>query len=143
MSAVKQAQTIAAVLFEDSAAVGPMKSVLGEWLVREAMKLWPRFAGLSFFRRTSAARRFNIVTYHHPARLCWSWGLSVTFEKHGSYAWPYMFGYRRNGSWAVRLPWLLEVHWSRQSYDWMLSGNARQRLLHIVNTQLPGGHHAD
>lgn len=132
----KQAQTIAAVLFEDTAAVGPMKQVHGEWLVREAARLWPVWAGLRFFSRTSQTQRYLLASYHHPARLCWSWSLSAQFGRHGSYRWPYLFGYRDARGWAVRLPWLVEISFTRQTYDWMLSSAGKQRLMHIVDTVL-------
>lgn len=134
----KQAQTIAAVLFEDTAAVGPMKKVHGEWLVREAARLWPMWAGIRFFGPTSQRAQYLLASYHHPARLCWSWSLSLTFTlfRRSPYLWPYKFGYWRDGNWAIRIPYLAELRWSRQTYDWMLSNAGKQRLMHIVDMVL-------
>ncbi len=134
----RYAQTVAAVMFEDTAATGPLKAFYGEWLVREAMRLWPRWSGLRFFQKTNTARSFLIASYHHPARLCWSWSLGIEFTlfRRRAYLWPFNFGYWRDGNWVIRLPYVLELRWSRQRYDWILSSAAKQRLAHIVDSTL-------
>lgn len=121
----RERHEIGAMLVARDNAQGPLRSVVGDWLVAKAVRTWPRMAGLRLFNKTNSKRHWVIVSYHHPARLCWSWGLHVTlFRKgHGK-----LFKGFRYGQCHARIPYLIEISWHRQSYDWMLSRTAQQRL---------------
>lgn len=109
-------------------ARGPLCRPVGDWLVAKAQRTWPRFAGLDFWTKTNVRRCWLLVSYHHPARLCWSWLVRVAF-----FPRPYgkglaRFWYSLPRQWCLRIPYLIEISWSRQRSDWILSGNAQIRL---------------
>lgn len=122
---IRERQEIGAMLCVRETARGALCEPIGDWLVAAAQRTWPRLAGLRWFSETNCKRRWVIVSYHHPARLCWSWALHVTlFRKGYGKLWkPF-----RYGQWHLRIPYLIEISWHRQSYDWMLSDNAKRRL---------------
>ena len=104
---------------------GPACSPLGDWLVAMAKRTWPRFAGLRWFHKTNSKRRWAVVSYHHPAQLCWSWSLHVSLFCKGYGRWWKPFRYHQC---HIRIPYLIELSWMRQSYDWMMSRTAKKRL---------------
>lgn len=109
---------------------------VGLWLVAQAKQTWPRFAGLSWFKRTNIPARFTILSMHHPAQLCWSWSWSVSFNRR-DVRWrsirKWVSPMRYGSAWLV-IPWLFEIRYSRQKYDWMLSRSASQRLTKLAYT---------
>ncbi|HEX9955502.1 MAG TPA: hypothetical protein VGB48_09865 [Allosphingosinicella sp.] len=119
-------------MLELSRTEGPARRVIEDWLVKRAIQLWPRRTGLRFFQRTNNSRRWLLVSYHHPARLCWSWlvdfaifpPLKMSGFRHIIWRW--------QRSWGFRVPGLFEVAWRRQDYDYMLSRNGRRRLICLV-----------
>lgn len=116
---------IGAMLSLREDATGPLCRPIGNWLIGMAQRTWPRPSGLRWFHKTNVKRQWVIVSYHHPARLCWSWALHVSlFRKGYGRLWkPF-----RYGQCHARIPYLIEVSWHRQSYDWMLSRTAERRL---------------
>lgn len=54
------------------------------------------FKGLSFFKRTSSRRAFNVASFHAPNSLTWSWVLTV-FREEVAVPRPYA-GLRARGS---------------------------------------------
>lgn len=116
---------IGAMLAAKECATGPICQPLGDWLVAMAQRTWPRLSGLGWFKKTNSKRRWSIVSYHHPARLCWSWSLHVTLFCKGHGPWWKPFRYSQC---HARIPYLIEISWMRQSYDWMLSSAAERRL---------------
>lgn len=131
------ARAVAGMLMEKDAVTGPVVEPIGEWLVGEAKKLWPRSAGWLWFGRTNVRRTWTIVSYHHPAQLCWSWSLWLhlfptsrgdRFSKLGFH------GYNEN--WALTLPYVFSFRFHRQRSDWMLSGDARLRLQRAIDQAL-------
>lgn len=129
----REAWEIESALEASANVTGPAKRVIDTWLISRAMKLYPRFAGFRFFTKTSAWRDYSIVSYHHPARLCWSWSLSISFGKHGAYRWPYLFGFKGRNGWSVRVPFLFDLRFSKQNYDWMISRNVRNLLTFLCH----------
>jgi hypothetical protein len=120
---------IGAMLADQDHAQGPLCRVVGDWLVAKAMRMWPRLAGLRWFHKTNCKRRWILVSYHHPARLCWSWSVHVSlFQRFGGKGLSRLWSGYRYGQAYLRLPYVIEIGWHRQSYDWMLSSTAKQRL---------------
>lgn len=102
---------------------------LGRWLVARAKRTWPRFAGYRFFRKTNVKRAWVVVSYHHPAQLCWSW--LVSFD-----LFPPRYGKCLGNSFGrtwLKVPYLFGISLSRQPhYAWMLSSTAKMRLQAIA-----------
>ncbi len=72
--------------------------------------------GLSLFRRTSAPWCYNIVAYHNPRSITWSWVLSFSFfraeeRRVWPLFWRHQIGQER---WGFRIPWLGMVKWLTQ-----------------------------
>lgn len=121
----RERHEIGAMLTAKEAATGPICAPIGDWLVAMAQRTWPRVCGLWWLKKTNSKRRWVIVSYHHPARLCWSWSLQITlFRKGYGRLWK---GFKY-GQWHARIPYLFEISWARQDYDWMLSFAAHERL---------------
>lgn len=125
----RHAQTVAAMLLLKEDTTGPVVSEIGLWLVREARQLWPKFAGLRWFVKTNAKRDWLIASMHHPAALCWAWGLSIEFFP--EFCWRQfrlLYCPFRYGQASFVVPGLFRIRYSRQPYDWMLSTAGRERL---------------
>lgn len=116
-------------------AQGEAKVALGDWLIRQAMKLPGWRSPYSFFGRTSSKGLYNVASYHHPARLCWSWCLSLGVgPRHAPWrARPFWrSGY---GQTCFVIPGILCLRFSRQTYDWMVSGNLRNMLRFLADAE--------
>lgn len=139
----RQAQFIAQLLFERTAATGELSVFISRKLVSEAKALWPRLAGLRGWSKTNVRRRFNVVAYHHPAQLCWDWFISVELapQLHWRQLLRWIGWYRtptgRLQSAWLRIPGLIEFSLHRQDYGWMLSRVGEHRLQSLVDHHLP------
>lgn len=104
---------------------GPANSIISEWLVRKAMSLRGWRSPYEFFQRTNSPGLYILISYHHPAQLCWSWLISLQVGRRvqGRRLWSAGFG-----RYTLRLPKLVQISFVRQPYDWMLSINAEQLL---------------
>ena len=67
----RQAEEISRMLVIRALHKGPACAPIGEWLVKQAKKTWPRFAWFRGPSKTNSARTWTVVSYHHPAQLCW------------------------------------------------------------------------
>ena len=56
-------------------------AVIGTVFVPLAVLLTPIFPGLAVLRRTNDRRAFNLLAYHSPHSLTWSWILSARFDR--------------------------------------------------------------
>lgn len=119
---------IGAMLALKEDATGPRCRPIGNWLVAMAQRAWPRFAGVRFWKKTNSNRAWVLVSYHHPARLCWSWSIWITLFRDFGGNGLRRFWSSYNGNWNLRIPFVVEIGWHRQSYDWMLSDNGKRRL---------------
>jgi hypothetical protein len=124
----REAWEIESMLTARSQISGPAHSIVSDWLVRRAMKLKGWRTPYSWFRRTNVPKRWSIVSYHHPARLCWSWSLQLLIGRRVGGRWLQPWWSRRHGQTSIWIPHLIELHFHRQPYDNMLSGNAENLL---------------
>ena len=71
--------------------------------------------GLAFLRRTSDRRCWNLVAFHSPHSLTWSWIVSWHWGENRRF-WPLWWTYRTNHGlqWGVRIPFVGHFCWSRQ-----------------------------
>jgi len=76
--------------------------------------------GLSFFRKTSGKRCWNVASYHSPHSLTWSWVLSFSRDGAERHWWPLIVHFRMNtgSQWCLRLPWVGVFVWHRQQPMW-------------------------
>lgn len=116
-------------------ATGPAKAAVDEWLVRRAKDLpgWNR--PVEVWSKTNVKWARVLVSYHHPAQLCWSWMIWLSFNRHDC-RWRHpkrWFAPFRFGQMSLTVPFLFRLSYHRQSYDWMLSSLAKQRLHHFAN----------
>ncbi len=75
------------------------------------------FKGFAFFVKTSNRRHWNIVSFHSPHSLTWSWILSFRFfAADEARVRPFGWRYRDNNGlqWGFRIPWIGFVQWHRQ-----------------------------
>jgi hypothetical protein len=110
---------------------GPATGPIGEWLVARAKQMWPRFAGISGPRKTSAPHRWNIIAYHHPAQLCWEWFIALSIARRDvTWRHPKHWVRIRNGYGrrSIVIPFLFELSFVTQNYGYMLSSAAEGRL---------------
>lgn len=79
-------------------------------------------AGLTFWRKTNVPGRRLLIARHWPHRLCWSWGVDVSWLR------PERGDIRRFAFYASTLShsvdlylwfWSIDYHW--QNYDWMVA----------------------
>lgn len=104
---------------------------IGNWLVKRAKKTWPRFAGLKGPSKTNGKRQWTLMSYHHPAQLCWLWAVWFTLCPTDGHWWQLWGGYRHQ-KW-VGAKYLFRISLHRQpGYAWMLSSIARMRLQEIA-----------
>lgn len=123
----RRADALRGVLDLQEIARGPSVQPIGNWLFDVVKGTWPRWVGYKFFRKTSDKRSFIIASFHHPARLCWSWSFSIRLKP--SRGAKHIFNVSgRFGQYWLRIPFVCEFNLTRQSYDWMLSGDAKRRL---------------
>lgn len=96
-----------------------MAAMIGIVLVSLAVLLTPIFPGLAVMRRTSDRRAFNLMSFHSPHSLTWSWILSANFDaatRRGDGGLRFgLHPYRTNGGLQIvfTLPWLC-LQWHRQ-----------------------------
>jgi hypothetical protein len=121
---------VLAMLDLKRSARGPVTGIIGDWLVARAKRMWPRYAGFQWFSRTNVRGNWTIVSYHHPAQLCWEWSLSFAIGKATcARSWnPLKWFYHYAGQTAIGIPMLAELRFHRQSYGYMLSNAAEHRL---------------
>lgn len=124
----RERQEIGAMLTLRESARGPSCKPLGNWLVATAMRTWPRLSGLAFWKKTNSKRTWVLVSLHHPARLCWSWSVWIAFFRNSGGHGVGRFWRSYRGDWSLAIPRVLEISFHRQTYDWMLSITAQQRL---------------
>lgn len=77
--------------------------------------------GLAFFTKVSGPRCWNIISFHSPHSLTWSWILSFSlFRGDERRAWPLFGTWRTNNGrqWTFRVPWIGLFHWHRQQPMW-------------------------
>lgn len=130
----REAQQIERMLDLRSLHHGPACAPIGEWLVKQAKRTWPRFAGLRGISKTNVRRRWNLIAYHHPAQLCWEWFLSVELFPTDGQWWRLFGGYNNQHYFGVR--YLFRFSFFRQpQYAWMLSDAAKNRLRAIAETK--------
>ena len=121
---------VLAMLKLKQTATGPIVSVIGDWLVNRAKRLPPRRTALHWFEKTNVPLRYNIVSYHHPAQLCWEWFLSVSFAWRDT-RWrkpSQWFRPLRHGRASFTIPFLFEIAFTTQNYGWMLSSSSEDAL---------------
>lgn len=108
---------------------------VGSWLVQQMKRTWPRFAGWRGPHKTNSKRSCTLISYHHPAQLCWLWSVWFTaFPTDGK--WGLRWGGYRGNSWfAVKYLFRVSIH-RQPHYSWMLSSNAKLRLASIVEAHL-------
>lgn len=123
----REAWEIESALEASENTQGPAKAIIDSWLIGKAMSLGKWGSAYSWLTKTNAPGNWTVVAYHHPARLCWSWLVSVTFGKRAARGWKCFQPYRY-GQIAVWIPYVMEVRFCSQNYDWMLSGNAKNLL---------------
>lgn len=98
-----------------------------------------RLRGLSVMTRTNVPGDWNLIGWHSPHSLTWSWFLGFTrFRSDEARVRPLWWSYRVNGltcadqvlQWGVRIPWLGMVSWHRQRPMWYrdLMNDERERL---------------
>lgn len=119
---------IAAMLALRDGATGSVVVPIGNYLVAMAKRTWPRLAGFAFWKKTNRKRSRVLVSYHHPACLCWSWFVVLSAFPAAYGKGLYRWFYRYSGQWRLTIPFVIEVYWHRQHSDWMLSRNAEARL---------------
>ena len=97
-----------------------MAAMVGAVFVPFVLLLAPIFPGLSVLRRTSDQRTLNLLAYHSPHSLTWSWILSLQVDRiaGNEYANRLRFGfhpYRTNQGLQIAflVPWLC-LQWHRQ-----------------------------
>lgn len=112
-----------------------MAAVVGAVFVPFAVLLVPIFPGLSVLRRTSDQRTFNLLAYHSPHSLTWSWCLSVSFDRiawneHANRLRLGVHPYRTNAGLQIAFlaPWLC-LQWHRQQPMYYRDMWRRQRDL--------------
>jgi hypothetical protein len=95
-----------------------LAAVVGVVFVPLAALLTPIFPGLSVLRRTSDPRTLNLLAFHSPHSLTWSWILSLQIDRiaRNEHANRLRFGfhpYRNNRGLQITflVPWLcLQCH---------------------------------
>lgn len=73
--------------------------------------------GLKFFSHTSSRDTFNLVSFHSPHCMCWSWLLSFhRFRGDEARVWPLAWRHNDNTTrrWGFRIPFVGYVGWQRQ-----------------------------
>ena len=127
----REAWEVESMLQARQKLAGPSHSWASDWLVRKAMSLKGWRSPYAWFKRTSAPKDWVLVSYHHPARLCWSWALSIQLGRrvHGMWRRPW---FHYSGQFGINLPGIACIRFHRQPYDYMLSGNAEQLLTLLV-----------
>lgn len=131
----REAQTIERMLTLRSLHHGPACAPVGDWLVKQAKKTWPRFAGLRGPSKTNSKRSWTLISYHHPAQLCWLW--SVWFTLFPRWRPLRVWIGESFGQYWITLPFLFELRLHTQSdSSWMLSRAAKHRLRAIADGQL-------
>lgn len=73
--------------------------------------------GIGLFIKTSQRGCWNIVSYHNPHSLTWSWFISFAlFRGDERRVRPLWFGYRTNAGlqWGFRIPFVGLIQWHRQ-----------------------------
>lgn len=94
-------------------------AMVGAVFVPFAVLLAPIFPGLAVLRRAGDQRTLNLLAYHSPHSLTWSWILSASFDRKTRRGDGQLrFGlhpYRTNGGLQIvlTLPWLC-FQWHRQ-----------------------------
>lgn len=82
-----------------------------------------------FFSRTNCKGSWVLVSYHHPAQLCWEWSVWFSIGKRARRSWKpwrwFRFS-RRHTSFGV--PYLFDFTIHTQRDGWMVSGNAEQLI---------------
>lgn len=97
-----------------------MAAMVGAVVLPLAGLLVPIFPGLAVLHRTSDPRTLNLLSYHSPHSLTWSWVLSLQIDRiaWNEHANRLRFGirpYRTNQGLQIAflVPWLC-LHWHRQ-----------------------------
>lgn len=134
---LKERYEIGSMLTVHELHKGPACKPIGDWLVGMAQRTWPRWSGVAFFHRTNVRRLWTVISYHHPARLCWSWSIKIGLfqDFYGKGFGRFWRSYR--GNWHLIIPFVVEISWTRQSYDWMLSSTAKKRLSEVALYNIP------
>ncbi|BEV43937.1 hypothetical protein [Afipia carboxidovorans] len=112
-----------------------MATMVGAVLVPFAVLLAPVFPGLAVLRRTSDRGTFNLLAYHSPDSLTWSWILSLQIDRiaWNEHANRLRFGfhpYRTNQGLQIAflVPWIC-LQWHRQQSMFCRDMRLRQRDL--------------
>jgi hypothetical protein len=106
---------------------------LGTWLVSRAKRTWPRFAGFRGPSKTNVKRRWAVISYHHPAQLCWLWSVWFTLVPTDGHWWRLWGGYRHDVWFGMKYVFRVSIH-RQPGYAWMLSGQAKARLKAIAQS---------
>lgn len=116
------------------AVTGSACQALGVAIVRELKRIpgWP--SALKGPSRTNCRHSWVIVSYHHRAQLCWEWSVWLSVGKdvrlRSWKPWNWLTLQRSDISFGV--PWLFQISLHRQSYGWMVSGDAKNLISFVA-----------
>lgn len=129
-----QARDLVSLLDAYEQAQGIARAVLGDAIVAYLKRVPGWHSPYTFFRKTNVKRSWTLISYHHRAQLCWQWGLSLSLGRGVGGRWWRWFG-SYGGQTFVGIPRLFELRFTRQPYDWLVSGDAKQliRMTHAYH----------
>lgn len=125
-----QARDLVVLLDAYENSSGLAHAVLGDAVVSYLKRLRGWRSPYSFFRKTNVRGNWTLVSYHHRAQLCWEWALSISLGRaaRGAFWKPWRWVGSRFGQTHIGIPYVFELRFHRQSYDWMVSGDAKQLI---------------
>ena len=85
--------------------------------------------GLALIGRTSGRGTWNIISWHSPHSMTWSWILSVSLPRSGEGRWLHAYRYRNNDrclQWGFQIA-RIGVRWHQQRPMWYRDLYQRKR----------------
>jgi hypothetical protein len=115
------------------ATKGMAHAAMGDALVAYLKRISGWRSPYQFFTRTNVAGSWVLVSYHHPAQLCWEWSIWLSVGKQArrsSKPWRWFHHSSRNTSFGI--PFLFDISIHRQNDGWMISGNAENLIKFVA-----------